>query len=595
MDINKESISRKISVNSTTIFYWITILFVIILPIISVGDNLGLYFDSVFPDYLAVQILNPQKYQVDWSAAFPYLTQVYHGTVSLWISLFATLVTGKTSILQHRIVFSFVILGCLLLLDRIFVQNSVNIYLRRGGIFVIALTPTLITFTMTQYYIELPGTLFLLFAVLLYEKAEKISNKDQESKTFFFSFFMMGLAFYNYFNYLFFAPGMIFFYILHGESKKDRIRNLLISIYGILSGAVFYFSGDTTIILNQLQLWKMKQWLPILVWILIWGISGIMFCYLRRSLVKIPLIISLLSLVVIASIMIMFRGTITDILTGLSVAGYYEADVLQRIGIVWRLFCGAVTGNDAENLILGESVTNGMNFLPTIFIVLSAFYIIKMVVFPQTKCRNIVWKYLIVGISYLAFCIILATRMQTQHFVPLFFWMVMLLILEIDQLLKPINIDNHYISFAPFKGFALLGGIILSFFLLQNRQTIVHNIVATGGCNYYTNQLNVFSEEALKNVKTGEKELYLFPEWGFMAGFNYLTNNMIPFSTNCDLESISNYLEEGFDVCIMAWESNGQWEEYVDLLKKANCNNVQIESYLGSDGRTVFYKLIGNR
>lgn len=227
--------------NKKLSLYWVSVLLLLLLPLVSIGDNLGLYYDAILPDYAATQILNPQEYQVRFFVVYPFLAQVYHGTVSMWISSMAILITGTTSVLQHHIVNVLVIYINLLLLDKIFENNKVNIWLRRSSILIFSIMPTLMSFTMTQYYIELPGMLFLLAAVILYEKAE--NNGRNADVYFFFAFFMLGLAFYSYFNYLFFVPGFILLYAFKRELKHDRIKKTIIGCYGTVSGAALYFTG----------------------------------------------------------------------------------------------------------------------------------------------------------------------------------------------------------------------------------------------------------------------------------------------------------------------------------------------------------------
>ena len=77
---------------------------ILLIQLIKLGDKPGLYFDAMYPDYIGVQYLFPQQYYVRSQAAEPWLCQIYHGNIGVWITLLSVLITGTTSILQHHIV-----------------------------------------------------------------------------------------------------------------------------------------------------------------------------------------------------------------------------------------------------------------------------------------------------------------------------------------------------------------------------------------------------------------------------------------------------------------------------------------------------------
>ncbi len=57
------------------IAFWGILFAILVLPLASIGDNLGIYFDACFPDYASTQVLRQQPYQVKWFISWPLLVQ----------------------------------------------------------------------------------------------------------------------------------------------------------------------------------------------------------------------------------------------------------------------------------------------------------------------------------------------------------------------------------------------------------------------------------------------------------------------------------------------------------------------------------------
>ena len=69
-----------------------------LLSIFRFGNSVGLYADAVMPDYLAVKLANSNT--LTGSMALPYvgmplLGQAYHGTITMFVSYIALLITGR--------------------------------------------------------------------------------------------------------------------------------------------------------------------------------------------------------------------------------------------------------------------------------------------------------------------------------------------------------------------------------------------------------------------------------------------------------------------------------------------------------------------
>lgn len=561
------------------------------LPILSIGDNIGMYFDSVLPDYAATQVLNPQEYQVKWFAAYPYLCQIYHGTVGVWISALVILLTGITSVLQHHVVNILLEFTALLLMDRILAGNQVSGRLRKGMILLLALTPTVTTVAMTQYYIELPGTNCMLGSVLVYEAAVKSNSTVKQKVLLFRAFFLCGFAFYSYFNFLFWIAGFLFYAMTDRRIGIDAGSKLLISGYGCAAGAVFYFSGFAQI-LQSSAAGTAGFKLPVFVWILIWIICGGMLRLLLLN--KKRTVYCCTGFFMLAAVIAAVRCSrvFLSYAQTLNVGGSYSAGLVRRTGIVFQYLFSAITGVSAENLIFREQVTTRWEFVVILFCAVQLAYV--GLTCRNREIRNRTGACLLIEIIYLVCSIPFATRMQTQHVIPLIFWTFVVVGMELQYITD--FAAAHADSSSQFgrQMYAVVPAIILAglvgcgIIFGINRYKVTDRILETGGCGYYTNQVNRLAESAMERKKAGEKEVYIFPEWGFMSEFDYLTGNQVAFSTDCSAETVSEFLDKGYSVNIVYWD-----EERTDEYRAAangQCGE-ELEYYYDYNHEVVFCNL----
>lgn len=576
------------NVNLNSLLYWMLIIIVMMLPVISIGDNIGMYFDSVFPDYAATQILNPQSNQVRWFAAFPYLCQVYHGSVGVLISIVGILITGTTSVLQHHIINILLELIIIVLSNQLLIRYDVPNCVRKVALFILAVSPTVTTIALTQYYIEIPGTICTLFALLLFDTALKTKNISKQYLIFFFSFFALGLAFYSYYNYLFFFIGIFSLFVTSNKFDISKLEKTILACYAYLSGAVGYVAGFSQIggKINE----NLYIILPIVSWILVWFVSLYMLYLLIRKRNKLAYIIASITVLFGIFLLIVSKNYITSTSESLNIFGS-SASLFERITIIVKNTVNAITGISAENLMLQTQVTTGWWLLLFVFSLLTFIYLVLMICNKDYK--NTINKHLLLGFIYLICCIAFATRMQTQHFIPLVFFMYLQLAMMADYVIK--FVKEHCLKKinCAINSALVLISFLICFVLLNNRFLVINSVLQTGGRGYYTSQVNVLANEALNNKKQGKKEIYIFPEWGFMSEFDYLTMNNIPFSTNCDYDSINNYLNEGYDVNIVYWnrdeESNAS--DYMKLVDSIG-NKHLINEYFNYEGDVVFYDLL---
>ena len=591
--------------------YWGILFIVILAPIITIGDHIGLYFDAINPDYVATQILNPQAHQERWHWAYPYLNQPWHGNIVLLITLVSTLITGGTSCIQHH--FNYVLLTfiILILFNLIFKKYNIGKELRRICIFVFALLPSISINIISQNYIQLPGVILILTALYLYLNKDITKYSEKKNLTIdYFIFFLLGLAFYSYFNFLFFFPCAFIFYILREKNFLCKIRNSLISGYGFLAGSCLYFAGYSLIIF-----WKadLNQLLPSVPLILCCGL--LLFCIFLFYLTlhhkyKIVIFSTLLFLVVCFSGLFFFKENIKNFSQEVQVAGYFNASIYDRILLVLKYIKSIITGYNIELLIYNKTVTHGLNwcigfwFLVnilyfTIFILNYVFKLFKPHFYTNTVNKNnlyIILRYWFFLGVYFICCVCMVTRMLTHHFLPIIFLMFIILVLQISQIFKFFYFQQIFLQKTN-QGIFVCIAIWFSILFLINRTHVVTNIVKTNGYAFYSALTNHVAYDALKNLDNGEKEFYILPQWGIMAGFGYLTNNNIPFQTWYNLDIINQYLNEGYTVCFTFWNfiDANKKDELLKLLKDSISTNISVKEFKNHSNNTVIYKIMGSK
>lgn len=215
--------------------FWILIGFIVFVPIILCGNNPGLYLDAVNPDYISVQLAFPQTYQERWQVSWPFLAQIYHGNVGVLFSYLVIKITGATSILQHHLlngVYNYIIF---IFLYAALKECGIREKICKGVIIIGASMQSFFLLCFTQFYIELPGSVFTMLAIYLLvhsvNKYGEITNRNLLCGS-----VLLGLAFYSYFNYFFFF--IPFYCLLIFILRKDDnfFKKMILSSYGLLGG-----------------------------------------------------------------------------------------------------------------------------------------------------------------------------------------------------------------------------------------------------------------------------------------------------------------------------------------------------------------------
>ena len=115
---------------------------------------------------------------------------------------------------------------------------------------------------------------------------------------------------------------------------------------------------------------------------------------------------------------------------------------------------------------------------------------------------------------------------------------------------------------------------VLALLLVANNITIAwrtNNSISTDSTynKYYSDAIQNLADEAIESRDSGETEYYIFPEWGIMAGFDYLTQNTVGFSGGVDASALS-WIQREFssDVILCYWEECNR-DAYISDLQSA--------------------------
>jgi hypothetical protein len=207
----------------------------------------GVYFDAVYPDYLAAVGAFPgvdNFTQITKHVGLPLLGNFYHGTLTAAVQYVVLKIAGRASVWTLRVVN----LSYVAILGIIIFMIGKNIYQQK----VIPLCTALIcvtsqgvlAITRTQYYIMLPGCIFFLLSVVCLNKGmESFEDGRRADKDILLAGVLQGLAFYAYFIFLFLAPASVVLLILNWKKNRQRLRYAVIYLYGILIGSILYFAG----------------------------------------------------------------------------------------------------------------------------------------------------------------------------------------------------------------------------------------------------------------------------------------------------------------------------------------------------------------
>lgn len=553
----------------------------------------GLYLDAVNPDYMAVQILFPKE-NSNWMVPYsfiPLLGQLYHGTVTLFFQIMGILLTGNVSVLLLRSINAFYVLSICIILYAIMSESNIEKWVRGATVLLIALSPQVFSFIRTQYYIKLPGTFFLLLSYYLLQRSCK---PGKAFKDLIWSGVLAGLAFYSYFIYIFFAPAICLVLFLRLR-KTGNIHWISFWGVGFWAGSVPYIIGYFDLIITTLMEKTLSQiqrkyiiffFALVLILVVFFLIIRCYNFYHNKISLK-RLYLSIFSIVSIGIIMCLIWGSsiisvLLPKLGGLNIGGE-RAGIIRRIQLILSYYKGILNNSIEENLMLQRQISVCGNINIIIALLIAILFVIRGIRKKQWNREIMEITFLIV--SYFIFSFAFVSRMGGQHFVPLYFLTMLFIALNIGHLIKVYNKKPNRI-----RVFISLLYLIVLFITIGNTNLLSINLKKSQGEGLFTWQINTVAENALENLKKGEKELYVFPEWGMMSGFNYLTMNSVEYITSVDENKIKEYRDRGYTIRIFYFQKNNE-EVLKNQLQKVGLFDITEQVYYTGSGNEVIYEL----
>lgn len=568
---------------------FITLLAIITLQLVKLGNYPGLYLDAINPDYISVQLLHPQALETKWQIAWPWLCQIYHGNNGIIITLLSVLISGSTGVLQYHITYGIIAAAAVFLTYKILTHKILGmpaIWAFTGSLLLVS-WPSVLTIIITQFYMCLFGTVCVLSGVLVFFRW---MNDGTRLGRICLCYALFGIAFYSYFNFLFLLPSLLICTVI--VLKKNNCLStdsVMAPLLAYLLGCGFYIVGW-----SQIALWR----------------SGVEITTVRMA----ELFFTVYTL--LAAVFTFFCHKIKG---RMQVLGYFIAGAFlwlikimpalrestSGLGIIedsslWQKFAGVIsdyssilTGQSAEMMIFGNQVTVfNAHILPVFVSVVIATLAFEFVL----KRFDVKWKIPVAAIAiYLCCCIPLGTRMQPQHYVPLVFITYLSFILCISRIFVCAGGSSKailkFLSGLKVYILTVLVGCLI-FANMFNEARIIGEIRETGGDGLWSSEMTKLADSAVINKEKGIKEVYVFQDWGFFTGFDYLTMNKIPFVTNMDENLLSRYYNEGNDIVACFWKE-GDSSSYADAFERISNGQGSVvnKTWIDKNGRTEFYEI----
>jgi len=554
----------------------------ILFQVIRCGNLPGLYMDAVNPDYAAVQLRWPGLDNEKGMVAFPWLTQVYHGNLAVIPTFISILLTGSTSVLQMHVVYGVIISLCIMLVYLIQRQQGCRPDVCVACALAAATMPMALTMTMTQHYVELPAVLAALCALLCFLKWK--ADRANE-KLLMLSYFLLGLACYGYFNFFFFLPSLLLATVL--LCQADKMGAVVRGLICTAAACCCYFIGYTHIALYQ-NIFSRKLYviLCLLVFMAVFfGMLLLLWRAFTRGSRKRRLTVLAACAVLLLCWAAFVMPYVWQRMLMIEVQGT-AASLPERISRLYTLLRNTISGRTGEKLIYKDSVTVLADvpfFLAGLLTLLCA---VRAALAREWK-KSWLWLLGVMGV-YGVCGILFATRMHEQHMIPILFCVIMLIGFEAEEALSglPLRFGKMTRWLAAALACLLIGLNVL------NTSRVVLKIRETGGTQWYTYQINELSERAFENKERGEKELYVFRDWGFLYGFTYLTRNQVKSIWDWNEETIAGYRNQGYDVIVCAWDEPTRDEAHAFLERiSGGSGEISVENRLEKSGEVAFYEL----
>lgn len=557
------------------LFFFIVI---ILVQVIRMGNYPGLYMDSIMSDYASARFINSQKYsssQFRFIDDFLLIGAFYHGNLTMFWTLFVSLLTGTSSVIQYHIGNACWLILCVAGMQFFLYKQKIapRIVLL---IFLIMLnSPACISTVFTEDYNYLPGTAFLIFSII---NILEWKSKEYDYQKLFIAFFWVGLAIYSYIIYAFYfiVLAIICCKLSVKRNFQEYYKILFCAGAGGIAGAFFYvigfysiMYGSVTHIISDYAIRRAAFFLTAFVILSInylgYCLSLREKCYATKAFFAITdIIIILFPVVCNYKYLYSFKRQLITRTEGMAGNSLTINEKLHKL--LQRLFT-IYSNPRRESDILGEPVSRFSNVFLVTFILLILIWIIFQIIYQNKldQKNKVIFLLISSQAGYIALLFMLVIGGLNQgHFTTLFFISFLILAMIFSDIYKIVRNSKK-------TGQTIIKYVLITFLCVNltinyiNTGVFTNQIIRTGGHGDYTHQLTVLAQEALVARESGKKELYVFPEWGFATSFIYLTGNTIPLRQDIgELERIKDFEAEGFTTFVVAFFDEGNKDKYLE-------------------------------
>ena len=499
-------------------------------------DLPGLYMDAVNPDYLAAQILNREIANPSMampSVIGPILGGLYHGAQNLLLGLPVFSLLGF-NLLSLRVAQGLFGAGILILMQALIKRMTGSTAIAIVCALALASELAFVASFRTQNYIVISGCLWLLAAMYV------ATQRGADRRLLLFSGALMGLAVYSYFVFLFFVPA----WIVCGLWNTRSIRSVGAWLLGLALGLQTYVLGYLSLVLKLGGLGNAVQWLQQMLGVLAPMSSGLNW---------------------------------TD-----------------RFHYAW-LYARMSAHNWSNEQMLMETVVSG-SWAEFKFGLFLACAVVLMLVTPRflmittlhepaanyrhkpafVSCRQLGWWLL----SFWVCALFFGKRMGAHHYVswvPLLYVLLACTAADLSRWL-----DRKGMQLLPIVAVLLIVALNQ-----QQQQPFFKRLTETGGVGKASNAINRLAEDAMS---LSPAVVHVFPDWGFMMPFNFLTGNQRRYVLDLSDSTMFQLREQRSPIRVAFW-SEADAVKHRKALEAAGYQVTRIEPYLQRDQRPAFWLL----
>lgn len=494
----------------------------------------GLYMDAVNPDYLAARTLNPEISNPIWimpTALFPVLGSPYHGVQNFYVGLpvFALLGFNMFALRIAQGLFGAGIVAAMYALGKRITSSTWLAWSMSA-----ALTTDLafISSFRTQNYIVISGCFWLLCAMYLFYTTAP-DGQAEKSRRLLWSGVCAGLAVYSYFVFLFFLPAFLLLLSFNGRQKSE----LADWLKGFVAGMCSYVVGYALLIIQLRGFMPTKEWLQ-------------------------------------------------QTLSGLNPLSS-QLSLHDSIVTAWGFVELAIKNRSNELMIFGvDNPSLWSNGKPLFFCMCT---MISIWPWMAQKFRSGVFvsgespflrvkpsQWVLFPISFFVCTLYFGNRLWGHHFsslIPLIYLLAgtALMVLSVN------TVARHW-----------LVPMIVASMLIGNmwQQTGFFNkLEQTGGQGKFSDAINRMASDALTLPAS---VIHIFPEWGLMMPFAFLTGNQRTYLTEINPNQIQNFSRKGQPIRVYFFKSEDS-SKYLSQLIPLGLHVTGQGSYLQRNELPAFY------